>query len=286
MLGERRRSASSCAPGTRRRRPCRVGRLRCPCARQSRRSRGASRWSFPRSELPILTHTSGGGTPAPCARAGQRAREEPAVGVDEAPGLLIVAAHADARRGDDARGGRACPSVPARGRIASGGSHTGRPFCSRPMPRACASRAGPLQSRRGSATPRRATISLTPLFRSDGSQKNACARALRFAGDVGAEVHAVGEVHVQVPGRSEEHGVSRRLAAVPVAARVVLAIGLGLDDATADPPKEKRAADEVARDLEGGAGEVALWKGRLRATPLEDDRESASCSAPCRCRRR
>jgi hypothetical protein len=127
---------------------------------------------------------------------------------------------------------------------------------------------------------------LYPVLRDDGSQQDACTRAFGLTGHVGAEMHAVGEVDVQVPGRSEEHCVSRRLAAVPVAAWVVLAVSLGLDDAAADSPEEERGADEVAGDLEGGTGEMALRKGRLRARPPEDGRESASCSALCRGRRR
>src|SRR5450756_2156618 len=58
--------------------------------------------------------SSGLGRPSWARRARQRPREKPAVGVDEAPGLLVAAAHADARRGHDARrrrDRRAAPSA-------------------------------------------------------------------------------------------------------------------------------------------------------------------------------
>ena len=59
-------------------------------------------------------------------------------------------------------------------------------------------------------------------------------------------------------GRTEEHGVARRLAAIPVAAWIVLTVRLRLDDAPSDSVEKEGTADEVAGDLQGGAGEERL----------------------------
>ena len=81
----------------------------------------------------------------------------------------------NALRASTKRQGRGSPPTPmrgvatmrgavadGRGRMVSGGFHTGRPLCSRPMPRASVSRAGPLHRRCGSVRPRRDAISSRP----------------------------------------------------------------------------------------------------------------------------
>ena len=150
-----------------------------------------------------------------------------------------------------------------RGRTASGGSHTGRPLCARLMPRAWASRAGPEASRRVSSHSAAGDHGVDAVPGLEGAEQHPRRDALLLRGDVGAEVHAVREVDVEVAGRPEEHGVAVGLAAVAVAAGIVLPVRLGLDDAPSGAAEEEGAADEVARDFERVACEERLrqWLG-------------------------
>src|SRR5439155_1940969 len=64
------------------------------------------------------------------------------------------------------------------------------------------------------------------------------ARPSRLAAhDVGAPVHAVREVHVEVAGRTEHDAIARRLAPERVAAGILVArVGLDLDEPDRKPP--------------------------------------------------
>ena len=65
-----------------------------------------------------------------------------------------------------------------------------------------------------------------------GAQEHRGGVAVLGRDDVGAPVHAVGEVHVEVPGRAEHHLGARRHAPVRVAPGIVgPAVRLDLDDA-------------------------------------------------------
>ena len=73
---------------------------------------------------------------------------------------------------------------------------------------------------------------LQPGQRGQASQQHGRRLPVVAADHVGAEVHAVGEVDVQVPGRAEHGGVAGRRAPEGVAGRVGgSGVGLDLDDA-------------------------------------------------------
>ena len=126
------------------------------------------------------------------------------------------------------------------------------------MPSAWASRAGPEHSRRGVGRCRAAPPCSSPATRFESPQQDAGADALRLADQVDAEVHAVGEVDVEVARAVRTSRRCARPAAIARGSGVVLAVGLGLDDAPAGAAEKERAADQVARDVEGGAREEGL----------------------------
>ncbi len=65
-----------------------------------------------------------------------------------------------------------------------------------------------------------------------GAEQDGRAPSFATTHGVGAPVHAVGEVHVQVAGRAEHHLVARRRTPEGVASGVLAAgVGLDLDDA-------------------------------------------------------
>ncbi|CAN7697332.1 hypothetical protein LJR290_005707 [Variovorax sp. LjRoot290] len=76
------------------------------------------------------------------------------------------------------------------------------------------------------------------------------------ADEVEAPVDAVGAIDVGAPRRPEHRGVALGRAAEAVRGRVVAIVGLGLDDAAADAVDQQRDADQQARDLMRGRGEV------------------------------
>ena len=85
-------------------------------------------------------------------------------------------------------------------------------------PERLASRPGPEQSRRVSATPRRAAISSSPAVGSSARISTALGDAFLRTDDVQAPVDAVGAVDVGKPRRPEHRGVPFG-AAVPIAVR-------------------------------------------------------------------
>ena len=79
----------------------------------------------------------------------------------------------------------------------------------------------------------------------------------RTAPDVAAHVHAVGEVAVQVPGRSEHHRVARRLAAEGVRAGVVRAVvRLDLGETYGDVAVPEPGVEQSRCRVEHRAGQV------------------------------
>ena len=97
------------------------------------------------------------------------------------------------------------------------------PSWPRSMPKAWQSLAGPLQRSRSrrAAGPRAARISSRPPSGARARSRTAELSPTVAAHGVGTEVHAVGEVHVQVPGRTEHDLVAGRGAPEPVAGRVL-----------------------------------------------------------------
>lgn len=100
-----------------------------------------------------------------------------------------------------------------------------------------------------------------------GAEQHGRTNAFRLTRDVGAEMHPVSEVNVQVAGRTEHDRVARGLAAERVAAGIRGGVRLGLDDAPADAGVKQRAADEVVRDLQGRTGEEGLEKAARARHP-------------------
>ena len=86
----------------------------------------------------------------------------------------------------------------------------------------------------------------------------------RRADEVEAPVDAVGAVDIGATRRPEHHRVARRVAGVAVRCRVVLVVGLGLDDRPADAVDEHARADQRARDLERRGGEVDPHRPKIR----------------------
>ena len=96
---------------------------------------------------------------------------------------------------------------------------------------------------------------LEPVRRLERPHEHGARDALVLADEVQAPVDAVGAVDVRVPGRAEHRGVARGTAAVAVARRVLVVVGLDLDDRAADAVDEQRRADQRRRDLVDAAGE-------------------------------
>ena len=91
-------------------------------------------------------------------------------------------------------------------------------------------------------------------------QQHGHALALVAAHDVGAPVHAVGEVHVEAAGRAEHRAVARRHAAEGVAPGIGgAAVGLDLDDAArcAPRPPGRRAPGPCRAGRGPGRGDPA-----------------------------
>ena len=100
-----------------------------------------------------------------------------------------------------------------------------------------------------------------------GAEQHGRTNAFRLTRDVGAEMHPVSEVNVQVAGRTEHDRVARGLAAERVAAGIRGGVRLVLDDAPADAGVKQRAADEVVRDLQGRTSEERLGQAATARHP-------------------
>ena len=142
------------------------------------------------------------------------------------------------------------PSSPIQGAVFAGTVRS-MPSHRRSMPNAWHSFAGPLQ-RRGV----RADAAARGPHHTDAREGRECpeehgsAVSLLAADGVGAPVHAVGEVHVQVARGAEHRGVAGRQAPVGVARRIVWSqVRLDLDDAGAPCPPDEHLVEQVGRDI-------------------------------------
>ena len=144
------------------------------------------------------------------------------VGVRAGTGRLTAGWPAQAKRS----GRSAARLIPTRGPIVSGaastaarmlsrpaGSQRSRPLSARvrpsPLPRLPGPRSSAAAGGPGRAPPRRARTAGSPRSHRRGAQQDGAGPPLRLADDVGAEVHPVGEVDVEMPGRPEHHGGPR-----------------------------------------------------------------------------
>ena len=113
----------------------------------------------------------------------------------------------------------------------SGPRSRAAPLAQPARPRAWQRRAGPRARSRGRLAGRRACSSSMPQDRLAGPQQHRLGGPLGGADHVGAPVHPIGEVEVEVAGRAEHDRVAGGRAAVGVAGRVEPGpvVGLGLD---------------------------------------------------------
>ena len=92
-----------------------------------------------------------------------------------------------------------------------------------------------------------------PLGRFERADQHGAGDPLLRADDVEAPVHAVRAVHVRMPS-GEEHRRVPRGAPVPIAVpgRILVVVGLDLDDHAADTVDEQLGADQLRRDRRAG----------------------------------
>jgi hypothetical protein len=103
-------------------------------------------------------------------------------------------------------------------------------------------------------------------------QQDRLAVALGAGDHVGAVVHPVAEVHVEVAGRAEHHLGARRRAADRVGGGLVGAVRLDLDDAPGAPAAHEDLVEQLGRHLEGVASEdLALDDALRRSTHPDSD---------------
>ena len=79
-------------------------------------------------------------------------------------------------------------------------------------------------------------------------------------------MHAVGAVDVRVTGRAEHRRIALGAAAVAVRGRILLVVGLDLDDHAADTVDVELGADELGGDLVDAAGETVHSAMRSKST--------------------
>ena len=205
-------------------------------------------------------------------------------GEDEAPRQLDRLADADAHAGVDDRR----RSSSARAATRNGRRSRRRPLCAWVTPSAWQSRPGPEQSRRAASTPRRSRIALDARRRLEGADQHPGAVAGRRADEVEAPVDAVRAIDVGAAGRPEHHGVARRVAAEAVRRRIVLVVGLGLDDPPPTPstntlaPISARAtsSDEAGKSILIGEEYEKRASRAARRRRARVDRIRASRPAP------
>ena len=112
---------------------------------------------------------------------------------------------------------------------------------------------GPLQSSRWSVTPRRAAITLEPVRRLERADQHRAGNALLVADDVQAPVDPVRAVDVDVPAGEEHRRVALRApVAEAMPGRILVVVGLDLDDHAADSVDEQLGADQLGRDRRAG----------------------------------
>src|SRR5204862_1700132 len=181
----------------------------------------------------------------PPERPAQEGRARQAV----APRLLHGRRDPDARAGDDLE-------------LAGAGSHVERrPVERQPVVLARQRERLAEPARPGAEEPARLEAAAL-LHRLDAGERlerpdqNRVRDALRLADEVETPVDAVGAVDVRVAGRAEHRRVALRPAAVAVSRRILVVVGLDLDDHAADPVDVELRADELRRDLVDTALEV------------------------------
>ena len=89
--------------------------------------------------------------------------------------------------------------------------------------------------------------------------------AFGLADEVDAPVDAVRAVDVRVAGRAEHRGVPHGQAAVAVCGRVLVLVGLELDNLPADAVDEEDRADQLFCDFVHGPGEESASDHGLAA---------------------
>ena len=85
--------------------------------------------------------------------------------------------------------------------------------------------------------------------RLEGTNQDRARNSLPLADEVEAPVDAVGAVDVRVPGRAEHRDVAGGPAAVAVRRRVLVVVGLDLDDRPAHAVEEQFRPHELGRHL-------------------------------------
>ncbi len=103
-----------------------------------------------------------------------------------------------------------------------------------------------------------------------GAEKNASGLALGLAGNIQAVMIAVDEIHVSVPGRSEDHGISGRFAGGSMGGRILRAeIGFEFHDASGANPAAFLANQNFAKKVVGDPTGIAI-----KESPFENAKRS------------
>ena len=84
--------------------------------------------------------------------------------------------------------------------------------------------------------------------------------AFAFAHEVQAPVNAVGAVDIGVARPAEHHGIAHGLPAKAMRRRILVIIGLDLNDAAADPVDEQCGANQLRGHKMHGAGKEVSTK--------------------------
>ena len=103
------------------------------------------------------------------------------------------------------------------------------------------------------------------LGRLEGANQDRARHSLRLADEVEAPVDAVGAVDVRVAGRAEHRSVAGGPTPVAVRRRVLVVVGLDLDDRPAHAVDEERRSHELGRHLVHRAFEEASLQLHSRA---------------------
>ena len=182
-------------------------------------------------------------------------------------------------RGDVTMRGRF--QSPSRGSTASGPPSSETPFRSRPTAERLRQLAGTgaevLKALDATAT----THHVDARHGLERADQHGRRIALRLGDEVQQAVDPVGEVHVCVGRRAEQHLVARRAAIEGVAGRVLGVVALGLDDHSGRRAVNHHAADQVARDpMDRAVEEVRAQALAAPAAGLAGPRAAAPLEQP------
>src|SRR5690606_30572731 len=112
-----------------------------------------------------------------------------------------------------------------------------------------------------------ATLDLfEPLERLRGADQYPGSATLGAGDDVAAEVDPHGSIHVEVPGGQEHRRIAGVLPAEGMACRIVLVVGLGLDDA-----HPHTGGPDVAHELAAEQPPRGPFHGRLEKVEIRHD---------------